>query len=50
MIQIQRRKIRMIKYKDLSAPLKFAVVLAWIAGGIFALEFIAGFILGFVGT
>jgi len=38
-----------IKYSDLSAPLKVAVVLAWIVGLIEGLAILVGFIIGFMG-
>lgn len=39
----------MIKYSDLSAPLKVAVVLAWFVGVVFTLTFLVGMIEGMVG-
>ena len=35
-----------IKYKDLSWPIKVAVVVSWIVGVIFAIGFLVGFIEG----
>ena len=34
----------MINYKDLSMPLKIAVVLSWVVGITYALAFLVGFI------
>lgn len=39
----------MIEFKDLSAPLKAAIVLAWFFGAMEVLYFIAGFVIGFAG-
>lgn len=40
----------MIKYKELSVPLKMAVVAAWILGIVGVLQFMIGFYLGFTGN
>jgi len=36
----------MIKYSDLSAPLKVAIIIAYILGSLNLLAFVLGFILG----
>jgi len=38
----------MIKYKDLSTPLKIAVIIAWIDGVIYGASFLIGFISAFI--
>lgn len=37
-----------IKYSNLSLPLKFAVILAWVVGGLYLIFFSIGFIEGVV--
>ena len=37
-----------IKYSSLSTPLKFAVVIAWVVGGLYSFFFAIGFIQGIV--
>jgi hypothetical protein len=39
-----------IRYRDLSTPLKIAVVGAWVAGILLTIAFIVGFIEGIVGV
>lgn len=36
----------MIRFRDLSLPLKFAVVAAWFLGGYISILFVLGFIVG----
>jgi len=39
-----------IQFKELSIPLKIAIVFGWIAGSIYALAFISGFLEGIFST
>ncbi len=39
-----------IRYRDLSAPLKWAIWFAWILGSIGIIQFIIGFYLGYTGA
>jgi hypothetical protein len=39
-----------VKYRDLSIPLKLAIVFAYIVGAVYALFFLIGLIEGFIGV
>jgi len=42
-------KEQKIKYGDLNLPLKVFVVIGWIVFGLYALLFLAGFVMGVAG-
>jgi len=39
--------MKMITFKELSTPLKIAVIMAWCVGVVYILSFLIGFIIGF---
>jgi len=38
----------MIKYKELSLPLKIGIILAYVTGGYYTLAFLVGIVIGIV--
>jgi len=47
---MEENKMETIRFRNLSGWLKFAIILSWIMGSIYALAFIIGFAEGIAGA